>query len=72
MEVSGQLHCLATLPQDTGRYGGLTTGLDDVTKRESLHPSGIESPLPGHPDGSLVTILTELQRLRLLENVNTL
>jgi hypothetical protein len=48
LEVSGQLHVLATLPQGThciGGWVGPRAGLNDVEKR-ILDPTGTRTPIP--------------------------
>jgi hypothetical protein len=65
--VSGQLHAPAAIPPGNEhqyplarRMGGPRDGLDAVARGKISSPNGESNP--GRPDGSLVTILTELQR----------
>jgi hypothetical protein len=44
MEVSGQLHASAPLPQ--GKLAGLRAGLDAVEKRKSLASDGNRTAIP--------------------------
>jgi hypothetical protein len=48
-----------------GRVGGPRASLDNVEKKKALNPPEIESQFLGRPARSLVTILTELPKLRI-------